>query len=299
MTKKKGIVSGLQRYICRNCGHSFRNSRRPSRLLACIWNAYVWRRSTVKELADQYGRSIDWIRKQLRDYKLPSPDITPCEMVAVIDCVFFGRTSGYLVVRDPNSKRNIYWSQIRHETIAEYQRARDAIEAQGFVVRGVVLDGKPGVRTVFSDLPVQMCHFHQKAIITKHLTRRPKLEAGKQLREIVSMLCVSTEQSFVKAIEQWHLQWADFLKERTVNQVTGRWCYTHKRLRSAYNSIKRNLPYLFAYKRHPKLHIPNTTNSLDGYFAHLKGLLQVHRGLKPELKHKIIVDVLQNRPQKN
>ena len=220
-------------------------------------------------------------------------------MVAVIDCVFFGRTSGYLVVRDPNGKRNIYWSQIRHETIAEYQRARDMIESQGFVVRAVVLDGKPGVRKVFSDLPVQMCHFHQKAIITKHLTRRPKLEAGKQLREIVSMLCISAEKSFAEAIEQWHVQWADFLKERTVNQVTGRWCYTHKRLRSAYNSIKRNLPYLFAYKRHPKLHIPNTTNSLDGYFAHLKGLLQVHRGLKAELKHKIIVYVLQNRPQKN
>jgi hypothetical protein len=230
---------------------------------------------------------------------LPAPNIMPCKIVAVIDCVFFGRTVGYLVVRDPLSKRNVYWSQIRHETIYEYQCARDTLEAQGFAILAVVIDGKPGARTVFADLPVQMCHFHQKALIRKYLTRHPKLEAGIQLREIVNTLCCATEDSFTEAIEAWHLRWSDFLRERTVEQATRRWHYTHKRLHSAYHSIKRNLPYLFTHLRNPELSIPNTTNSLNGSFAHLKGLLQIHRGLKPELKHKIILHVLQNRPQKN
>lgn len=39
-----------------------------------------------------------------------------------------------------------------------------------------------------------------------------------------------------------------------------------------------NLPWLFTYQKHPVLHIPNATNSLDGYFSKLKQLLNTHRG---------------------
>jgi hypothetical protein len=98
-----------------------------------------------------------------------------------MDCVFFRRSSGYLVVRDAHNSRNVYWSEIQSETIDEYQCARDTLEGQGFSLSAIVIDGRPGVRRLFADLPVQMCHFHQKAIITRYLTRRPKLEAGKEL----------------------------------------------------------------------------------------------------------------------
>lgn len=156
----------------------------------------------------------------------------------------------------------------------------------------VVADGRPGIRGVFHDLPIQMCHFHQKAIITRRLTRRPKLQAGKELRELIKHLCSAEEKWFTQSLSEWHTKWQDFLKERTVDSETGRWHYTHKRLRSAYRSLKTNLPYLFTYKRHPELKIPNTTNSLDGMFAHLKELIQLHRGLKPDLKRKIVLEIL-------
>jgi len=52
------------------------------------------------------------------------------------------------------------------------------------------------------------------------------------------------------------------------------------------------MPYLFTYQRHPELNIPNTTNTLDGLFAHLKDYVRVHRGLKSDLKNKIILDFL-------
>jgi len=68
--------------------------------------------------------------------------------------------------------------------------------------------------------------------------------------------------------------------------------YTHKRLRSAYRSLKINLPYLFTYQKYPQLNIPNTTNSLDGCFAYLKELVRVHRGANKGRKRKIIHDIL-------
>ena len=73
--------------------------------------------------------------------------------------------------------------------------------------------------------------------------------------------------------------------------------YRHqRRVRSAYKSLKRFLPYLFTYQTHSNLNIPNTTNALDGgCFSPLKDLLRVHRGIGIKMKRKLIVYFLENR----
>lgn len=293
-----GTASGVQRYLCLSCGRSFRGTRRPSRLRNVLWQEFVFNRFTVALLAAKYNRSVHWVRKELRAYNLPEIATYPCKMVAVMDCVFFGRTSGYLVVRDHHRKKNVYWSEIDRETLYEYQCARDTLESLGFVLQALVVDGKPGLKPLYKDLPIQMCHFHQHAIMRRYLTMRPRLEAGQELRTLVSELGVSCEADFTERLIQWHENWAKFLKERTTNPVTGKWHYTHKRLRSAHRSLKTNLPYLFTYKRYPELGIPNTTNGLEGTFGSLKGLIQVHRGLKADLKCKMIASILQKRHRK-
>ena len=216
-----------------------------------------------------------------------------------MDCVFFGRKTGWLVVRDPHQKINVYWSEINRETMSEYQCARDTLESMGFEIKAVVVDGKPGLARLFGDLPIQMCHFHMKQIITYHLTRKPKLEAGVELRMLTHILCNTNEAEFSTALASWHEKWGKFLKERTVDEATGRWHYTHRRLRAAYRSLTSHLPYLFTYQRNMELHIPNTTNSLDGSFAHLKQLVLIHRGLKQDLKRKMILSILQNSNTKS
>jgi hypothetical protein len=118
------------------------------------------------------------------------------------------------------------------------------------------------------------------------------LEAGIELKNITATLCQTNEKDFREALNNWQQKWSTFLKERTTDPFTGRWFYTHKRLRSAYRSFKTNLPYLFTYQKYPQLNIPNTTNSLDGCFAYLKELVRVHRGINKTLKIKIIRDIL-------
>ena len=129
----------------------------------------------------------------------------------------------------------------------------------------------------------------------RYLTLRPKLEASKELKQIVETLTKTTEQLFTEELSNWYNQWETFLKEKTTNPETGRWCYTHKRVRSAYRSLKTNLPYLFTYQKYPELNIPNTTNSLDGYFNRLKSLLNVHRGLNLKRKMKIVFEILKGK----
>jgi hypothetical protein len=196
------------------------------------------------------------------------------------------------VGRSIELKKNIYWNEIIYETTDCYRQARIAIEAQGFTIKAIVTDGRPGVRAIFSDLPTQMCHFHQKQIINRYLTMKPKLEAATELRNIAQGLCNAQEKEFNESLDKWATKWSKFLKERTINDETGKWFYTHKRVRSAYHSLKTNLPYLFTYQKYPNLNIPNTTNSLDGYFSHLKELIKIHRGLNSAIKHKMIDQIL-------
>ncbi len=68
--------------------------------------------------------------------------------------------------------------------------------------------------------------------------------------------------------------------------------YVHKRLRSAYRSLKTNLPWLFTWYDHMDLKIPNTTNAIDGHFADLKNKLRNHDGLSIARKKKFIDEFL-------
>jgi hypothetical protein len=196
------------------------------------------------------------------------------------------------VIRAPHLKKNIYVQEVHTESVEVYRQGRIALEQQGYTFTAIVLDGRPGVRQLFVDIPVQMCHFHQKQIIVRYLTNNPKLEAGRELKILTRNLCETNEKSFTAALDAWHAKWSSFLKDRTTDSVTGRWHYTHKRLRSALRSLRLNLPYLFTYQKYPELNIPNTTNSLDGCFAYLKELVRVHRGAKSDLKGKILKDIL-------
>lgn len=218
--------------------------------------------------------------------------VPPQPIVVVADSTFFKRMFGLCVFRSPHLKKNLYWNEIIYETIDVYRRGRYELENMGFTIQAAVLDGRPGVREVFNDIPVQMCQFHQKMIVNRYLTTRPKLEASIELREITLGLCKSNEKNFTKALNDWYEKWQDFLKEKTIDPLTGRWFYTHKRVRSAYRSLKTNLPYLFTYLKYPELNIPNTTNSLDGSFSQLKELTRIHRGLNKEMKRKVIDEIL-------
>ena len=81
-----------------------------------------------------------------------------------------------------------------------------------------------------------------------------------------------------------------FLNERSVSEKTGHSHYTHNRLRTAYNSLKRHLPWLFTFEDFPALSIPNTTNLLEGKFGDMKRLLKCHHGLKKANKILFIND---------
>lgn len=213
-----------------------------------------------------------------------------------MDATFFSKSDGVLVVR-ANGK-NLIWKEIETEKAENYEELISSLRFAGTIFSSFTIDGKRGVLHMllrkFSGIPVQYCQFHQIQTITHYLSKKPKLEAGKELRRLSLTLTETDRKTFTDDLSKWHEKWESFLSEKTVDFVTGRWHFTHGRVKSAYRSLKTNLPYLFTYLDFPELKIPNTTNSCDGSFAHWKGKLGVHRGLAKERKQKMMNYLLEN-----
>ena len=287
--KKNGSRYGKQLWKCTECGKQFRQ-KSPSRKKQ-VWQEFTHGKQTHAQIAEKYGRSTKWVQRQLKGVEIHKKELAPDEVVIVMDTTYFRRLFGVMVWRCPHRKKNLLWKFLPYETIAAYKDGIEMLEAAGWKVRAIVCDGRRGLLKGFS-VPVQMCHFHQAAIVTRYVTRRPKLEAGQDLQALMRFLPKVDEVQFTLWLELWYDKWGTFLKERTINELTGRWHYTHRRLRSSYYSVKRNLPNLFTYLRHPELNIPNTSNSLEGIFTHIKKNMRLHGGLRVPQKQPMIEEFL-------
>ena len=80
-------------------------------------------------------------------------------------------------------------------------------------------------------------------------------------------------------MDDWYNKWNEYLKERTVDRKTSKRTYTHKRLRSAYHSLCRNMTWRWTFYDYPELHIPNTNNAIECVFTNIKTKLRVHSGI--------------------
>jgi hypothetical protein len=263
-----------------------------------VYEEYSRGKQTLKELARKYGRCRQTLSRYF-DVLQPFTGeiIIPDHPVAVvIDATFFSRHDGVLVARAEG--KNLLWKEIESEKADHYSEVLNTLWAAGTHFAAFVIDGRRGVREKlmgqYPDVPIQFCQFHQLAIVKRYLSSRPKLRAGRELRRIALTLTRTNRETFSRAVNDWHERWNHFLKERTFNPLNRKYHYTHSRLRSAYRSLITNLPWLFTFRDHPGLRIPNTTNSCDGSFAHWKNKLKIHRGLSRERRRKMMHYFLEN-----
>lgn len=134
-----------------------------------------------------------------------------------------------------------------------------------------------------------MCQFHMKQIVIRGVTLNPQTEAGKVLLALVSTLTYTIPEEFKRRLLHFSIQYASFMNEKTIHP-NGTSSLTHEGVVSAYRSLVKWFPYLFTYLHNR--HIPNTTNTCDGHFSHIKDVVRIHRGMTKELKQKVIDSIL-------
>jgi hypothetical protein len=273
MTKKNGHSRGVQHYKCYACNRYFIAGKLSA---SDLWTAYTSGKQTYAQLASQYGCSTRTIQRKIDKVSILKTTDFPSVVNVLMDTTYFGRTFGVMVFMNSFTGQILYKQYVKNETNALYLQGISEIVRRGITVQSIICDGRKGIFALFPDIPCQLCQFHQIQTITRYLTRKPKLEAGKELRSLVLKLTKIKKETFIYQLQIWKDKWDNFLKERSISTTTGKSFYTHKRLRSAYFSLKRNMPYLFVFEDYIELGIPNTTNMLDGSFSDLKNKLRNH-----------------------
>lgn len=242
------------------------------------------------QLSDKYGVSVSTIQRRLREVHTTRIVSKDKDVVVLMDASYWGRDFGVLVFKDA-LRGKILWRKFldKKETRADYMEGVEWLEQNGFRIHGVAIDGLKGLAQMLSKYKVQYCQFHQVKAVKKYLTNKQKTQAGIELKAIALMLCHTDKESFIGVLDEWYEHWQTFLKERTRDTATGKTCYTHKRLRSAYLSLKHNMPWLWTWYDYIEDKIPNTNNGVEAQFTDLKTKLRIHNGLS--IKHrKVFID---------
>ena len=293
--KRDWFMRDKQRYKCKSCFHVFQNKTRVKNINNWkLWNEYVFWKQTYVQLSDKYNKTTKTIQSKLDSYEVKEKTIRHWRVVILMDTTYFW--SFWIMVFKNSNNWNILKAKIvTSEKAEDYRKWINELIEEWWIIEGIVSDWKKWLLWCFWNIPTQMCNFHQIQIITRYLTKKPKSEANIELRKLSLLLTQTDKESFTFWLWEWHKKYSEFLKEKTYWE-NWRWQYTHRKTRSAYNSLKNNLKYLFIrYDYIWKIEIPNTTNWLEWYFGHLKSKISLHRWLRKERKIKVILSLLNNK----
>ena len=275
-------------YKCKDCGKQFIGGKRRNK--SQVITDYIEGKQTLRQLALRYDVSERTIRRDLTGMRFVHSISKYKDVTVQLDTTYWGRHFGLMVIKDALRNKILWHKYVRNETIAQYIEGISWLKSQGFKIYGAVIDGMRGLAQALYPIPVQMCQFHQILIIRRYLTQEPDLEASVQLLDLVKSITRMDKESFIGTFNEWYEKYKDVLNERVHDKRIKRNMppYMRPRLRSAYLSLRRNMPLLWTFYDHPETGLPNTNNGIEGLFSDLKGKLRVHRGISKDNRKKLL-----------
>jgi len=299
-TIKWGKQNNKQRYKCNNCGILFTNENKSVGLAnKFIWfEKWVIKRRTIEDLVSESGYSERTLKRLFNTYlsKPPTLSIYPSEKVnLIIDGTYFKNGICLVLYRDYHIKFTQLYRLTDGEHYSEIKEDLLNLLKLGVQIESVTCDGHKSiikaVKEVLPDIPMQRCLVHIQRDCRIWLTKNPQSIAGYHLKEIVSKLhLINThkELSFwLLDLHNWFIEYEAYINEKSYNLETNRYWYTHKMVRRSFMTIKRALPDMFHYL--DNLNIPKTSNSIESFFGHMKGHLNIHRGLSYKHRKQFIM----------
>ena len=247
-------------------------------------------KQTVAEIARKADVSPSTIKRVLRDITVSweQPNLAGRSGFVHLDVTYWGHNRGVFLALEDESCRPLYIAFVHHETIADYEKAVKAIADLGYVIKGIIIDGMRSLFDTFSSYKVQMCQYHMLCIVERYLTKSPHLKASRGLKGLMKRLVGKTKDEFLKEYAKWKEDYGQTLNRRSVSKRAGKSHYTHKRLRTAMNSVDLYLPYLFTYQDGSCNGKPNTNNKIEGVFTDLKKNLNNHSGMSEPNRRRFI-----------
>ena len=139
-----------------------------------LWQEYILGKQTYKQLAEKYNCSSKTIRRKIDLHSVIKPEKTPRKVVVLMDTTYWGRNFGVMLFKDAYIKENLLKYYVKTETNLLYLKGINELRSKGFEILAIVCDGRKGLLQSFDKIPVQMCQFHQVAIIRRYITKKPE-----------------------------------------------------------------------------------------------------------------------------
>ena len=240
-------------YKCKDCGKQFLGGNRRDK--SQVITDYVEGKQTLSQLALKYGVNEKTIRRDLEGMRHIQKISKYKQVTIQMDTTYWGQRFGLMVIRDAVRGRVLWRKYVRHETIADYIEGINWLKSKGFRLYGAVIDGMKGLAKALYPLPVQLCQFHQMLTVRKYITQDPDIEASRVLLDLVNNITKMDKESFIGAFNEWYEKYQDVLNERVHDKRIKNKTppFMRPRLRSAYFSVKRNMPLLWTFYDRPEL----------------------------------------------
>lgn len=289
-TIKWGKQGNKQRFKCKSCDILFTSQNKSViKSNRFIWfKKWVISRRTIDDLVQESGYSKRTLKRYFNDYLSSPPKLSfyPSEKVyLIIDGTYFSNGICLVLYRDAIIKFTQLYRFSNGEHYSEIKEDLLNLLKLGVQIESVTSDGHKSIlKAVKEALPnaiLQRCLVHIQRDCRIWLTKHPKSFAGYDLKQITSQIhTIKTRYQlsfWLLDLHNWHKEYEDYINEKSYNIETDRYWFTHKMVRRSFITIKRALPNMFHYLDNPK--IPKSSNSIESFFGHMKGHLNIHRGL--------------------
>lgn len=275
-------------YKCKDCGRQFKGGHRRNK--SQVITDYVEGKQTLEQLSIKYKVSIRTIQRDLQGMRFVQKISKHKDVTIQMDTTYWGRNFGLMVIKDALRNKILWHKYVRNESIRDYMEGVDWLKSRGFKIYGAVIDGIRGLSNALYPIPTQMCQFHQILITRRYLTQDPDVVASKELLNLVKDITRMDKESFIGAFDEWYERNKDILNERVSDKRIKRKTppYMRPRLRSAFLSLKRNMPWLWTFYDNPETGLPNTNNALEGVFSDIKSKIRVHRGISKNNRKRLL-----------
>ena len=142
-------------------------------------------KQTYLQLSIKYNCSVKTSQLRIDIVKAYRETTFPSVVNFLMENTYFGRQLAVMVFKDSISGQILLKQYVNIESDKLYLTGVEEISKRGIKIQFIICDGRKGLLSLFIGIPVQMCNFHQVAIIRKDLTKKLKMQASKELWELV------------------------------------------------------------------------------------------------------------------
>jgi transposase-like protein len=294
-TKKKGkLKSGLQRYLCLNCGKSFSSYSSNSKTeISLMRNEKMFRRwmkgDPILRIANENNLSVKQVHRIfLKHLKINPPehvkDLSKYEYLQFDGKWINHRKRSVLILLDSVSKLPIAVNVDGKENKKTIETWFTKLREDGLNPKGITVDGLGAIvlslRSTWPKIVIQRCIFHIIHQSGMWLRNPPRRQLAKELLPIINEL---REVYRVKDAFRFQDDFRDFLSKnekeikclKNDNSV-------EKGIIRTIALIKNAMPFLFNHLLNPD-RLSNTTGATEGYNKKIdRALGYDHCGLTSE-----------------